>query len=109
MKEHDIVFHKNDDKALISINIEDEDIDCALLDIFSIDDKEYIALVSLEDNDLYILEYDSEKDNEEEVILSFIEDEEEMDFVFDVFESHWSDEEIDEVMDSYFEELEEDE
>ena len=78
----------------------DEEIECAVLTIYSVDDKEYIALLPLdeegdnEDGEVYIYRY-SEVDGEP--TLENIEDDDEYEAAADAFDE-WLDEQVFEDM-----------
>ncbi|MDO4594113.1 MAG: DUF1292 domain-containing protein [Tissierellia bacterium] len=109
MTKHNAKFGLNESKAIISINLADQEVECALIDIFSIDDIKYAALIGFETNELYIFELKEDDLDKDNILLEFIEDEDQMNLVYDQFEDYWSDEMIDEVMDSYYDELEDEE
>lgn len=73
----------------------DEVVECAVLTIYSVDDKEYIALLPLdeegdnEDGDVYIYRYVETKDGEP--TLENIEDDDEYEAAADAFDE-WLDE-----------------
>lgn len=83
----------------------DEEVECAVLTIYEVDGKEYIALLPLneesteEDGDVYIYRYVETKDGEP--TLENIEDDDEYEAAADAFDE-WLDEQE-------FEELEEEE
>lgn len=72
----------------------DETLECAVITIFSVDDKEYIALLPLdengenEDGDVFIYRYFESEDGEPE--LDNIMDDEEYEIVADAFDE-WLD------------------
>ncbi len=80
----------------------DEEIECAVLTIYSVDEKEYIALLPLdeegdnEDGEVYIYRYSETEDGEP--TLDNIEDDDEYEAAADAFDE-WLDEQEFEDMD----------
>ncbi|MCW6678004.1 DUF1292 domain-containing protein [Anaerococcus sp. NML200574] len=101
---HEVIFNKNKGKAVIEIDLGDSTDECLLIDIFSVDQKEYIALLSGESSDIYIFNYTDIYDSED-IDLSMIEDDDEMDEVYHLFSHYWTDEMIDDLIDEYNEEI----
>ncbi|WP_296113582.1 DUF1292 domain-containing protein [uncultured Anaerococcus sp.] len=97
---HEVVFNKNKGKAVIEIQLGETTDDCLLIDIFSIDEKEYIALLSAENKEIYLFNY-TDVYGEEEINLGIIEDDSEADEAFHIFSHYWTDEKIDDLVDEY--------
>ncbi len=97
---HDVVFNKNEGKAVIAIQLGETEEECILIDIFSVDDKEYIALLSGESSEIYLFRY-TDIYGEDNIDLTMIDDEDEIDEVFHIFSHYWTDEKIDELIDEY--------
>lgn len=95
--EHDIMYLTLDD---------DTELECNVLGIFEVEDKEYIALVPVDEEEALIYEY-VELENDDFDLLS-IEDEEEFDLISQAFYALFTD---DEDMAEYgtYDDLEEDE
>ena len=98
---HDHEHHHHDHEEemdIIHLTLDDDStLDCGVLGIFEVEDKEYIALVPLEEeegqeNDALLYEYKDQEDGEFE--LSLIEDEDEFNSVVDAFYALFSDGEI---------------
>lgn len=97
---HDLVFNKNQGKAVIEIDLGDRVDECILVDIFSVNEKDYIALLSTENSQFYLFYY-SEVYDEEDISLKPIEDEDEIEEVFHLFGHYWTDEKIDQLLEEY--------
>lgn len=95
---------------LITLTLEDDtELTCIVLDQFSVDDKDYIALASYEDEESPIYLYQYEEGEGKEVELSTIEDDDEFEQVSAEFEKRMAELE-DELYDDdlYEEELDTD-
>lgn len=104
--DHVLEFKKNKGKSVINILFDDEEgQDCFLIDIFSIDGKDYCALVAVGGQDLYILEYEDMGDNN--ISLGYIDDDLDAEEVYDLFGHYRTDEMIDNLLDEYYEDYEE--
>ena len=97
---HEVVFNKNKGKAVIEIQLGETEEECILIDIFSIDDKEYIALLSGETSEVYLFRY-TDIYGDENIDLTMIDDEDEIDEVFHIFSHYWTDEMIDGLIEEY--------
>ena len=105
MHGHEVEFLKNQGKAVIEIDLGDSSDECYLLDIFSVDGTDYVALISSESYEIYIFYYEDSFE-EDEIDLRLIEDEEELEEVFHLFTHYWDDESIDKVVEDYNSDLE---
>lgn len=97
---HEVVFNKNEGKAVIAIQLGETEEECILIDIFSVDDREYIALLSGESSEIYLFRY-TDIYGDENIELTTIEDEDEVDDVFHIFSHYWTDEKIDALIEEY--------
>lgn len=97
---HEVTFNKNKGKAVIEIQLDETAEECILIDIFSIDDKEYIALLSGETSEIYLFRY-TDIYGDENIDLTMIDDEDELDEAFHIFSHYWTDEKIDDLIDEY--------
>ena len=98
-----------DEEMTVTLDLDDgTSVDCAVVTIFEMDRRDYIALLPLDDNgdskngEVWIYRYSENPDDpNEEPVLEYIEDDEEYDAAIDAF---------DELLDSeeFGEELEED-
>lgn len=103
---YQLEFEKNKGKAIIELELENEAQECYLIDIFSVDDEDYIALVPVDSEELYILKYDADEDDEHNINLMAIEEEEELDLIYHLFFHYWDEEAIDNLIDDYMGDLE---
>lgn len=94
-------FEKNKGKALIELEFGDIPQDCYLIDIFSVNEEDYIALLPVDGDEIYILRYDSTEEDGENINLLAIEDEEELDIVYHLFSHYWDEESIDKLIEDY--------
>ena len=90
--------HGEEEMDIIQLTLDDDSIlECGVLGIFEVEEKEYIALLPLEedepDNEALLYEYKDVGNDEFE--LDLIEDEEEFNSVVDAFYALFSDGEID--------------
>lgn len=99
---HDCNCGCNDEVTVTLTLDNDEVIECAVLTIYSVDEKEYIALLPLDENgdneegDVYIYRYVETEDGEP--TLENIEDDDEYEAAADAFDE-WLDEQEFEEMD----------
>lgn len=77
-----------DDEPTVILSLEDgTDLECAVLTIFEVEEKEYMALFPLDgDDDADILLYGYKEVGEDDLELIYIEDDEEYEKVSDVFD-----------------------
>lgn len=84
LEDHDHHDHNHDDEGVIYLSFEDgEEVACDILGVFEVEEKEYIALLP-EDEDEILL-YEFVEINEEEFDLLPIEDEEELNLVYQAY------------------------
>lgn len=102
---HELEFQKNNGKAVIEIDLGDATDECYLIDVFSVDGTDYVALISSESNEIYLFYYEDSFENDE-VDLKVIEDEEELEEVFHLFTHYWDDEALDNLVKEYDNEIE---
>lgn len=101
---HELEFLKNNGKAVIEIDLGDSTDECYLIDVFSVDGTDYVALISSESNEIYIFYYEESFENDE-VDLKVIDNEEELEDVFHLFIHYWNDEAIDNLVENYIDDL----
>lgn len=78
--------HDHEDIDIIYLTLDDDtELECEVLGIFEVEDKEYIALLPLDEEDADVLLYQYEEINDEEFNLAQIEDEEEFELVSEAF------------------------
>lgn len=103
---HSLEFEKNEGKAIIELNFEDNPIETYLIDIFSVDGVDYVALVDDETSELYLLEYKLVDDESGEVSLNPLDEEDKLDEIYHLFSHYWDSDSIDEVVEQYIEDIE---
>lgn len=86
MEEHENCNHCHDencehDTLLITLD-DDTEIECNVIGIFEVNDKEYIALLPIDDDSVLLYQYSEEEDSVE---LTSIEDDDEFQEVSDAF------------------------
>ena len=96
----------------ITLSLDDgTELNCVVLEIFTVEDKEYIALQpeegEEEDDNVFLYRYIEENDGEPQLLN--IDDDEEFEAVADAFEELLDSMEYDEMFDEEFEEDEEEE
>lgn len=96
----------------ITLSLDDgTELDCIVLDIFTVDNKEYIALQpeegEEEDDNVFLYRYIQDEDGEPQLLN--IEDDEEFEAVADAFEELLDEQEYDELFDEDSEEEDEEE
>lgn len=91
---------KNNGKAVIEIDLGEVTDECYLIDVFSVDQTDYVALISSDSNEIYIFYYEDSFENDE-IDLKVVDDEEELEEVFHLFTHYWDDESIDNLVEDY--------
>lgn len=102
---HELEFQKNSGKAVIEIDLGEVSDECYLVDVFSVDGTDYVALISSESSEIYIFYYEDSFENDE-IDLKVVDDEEELDKVFHLFTHYWDDESLDKLVDDYDNDIE---
>jgi hypothetical protein len=96
----------------ITLSLDDgTELQCIVLDIFTVDDKDYIALQPIEgeeDGNVFLYRFIQENEDDEPHLLS-IEDDDEFEAVADAFEEILDTQEFDEMFDDVIEDFEFDE
>lgn len=95
----------------ITLSLDDgTELDCIVLDIFTVDNKEYIALQpeesDEEEDNVFLYRYIQDDDGEPQLLN--IDDDEEFEAVADAFEELLDEQEYEDVFDDEYEEEEED-
>ena len=72
---------------------DDTEIECEILGVFDVEDKSYIALLPLDEEDSEVLLYEYIELNDQEIDLKLIEDDEEFDKVSKAFEDFFDEDE----------------
>lgn len=93
---HDCNCGCNEEEVTVTLTLDnDEELECAVLTIYSVGEQEYIALLPLDDNgdneegDVFIYRYEETEDGEP--TLDNIEDDDEYEAAADAFDE-WLDE-----------------
>lgn len=92
----------SEEEATVTLTLDDDtEVECAIVSIFPAGDKEYIALLPLEETDaeegeVFIYRYSESADGEPN--LENIEDDDEYDIVADAFDELLDSEEYDEIV-----------
>lgn len=95
--------HDHEDMDIIYLTLDDDtELECEVLGIFEVEDKEYIALLPIGEEEVLLYKYVEISDEEFE--LELIEDEEEFGYVSEAFYALFSD---DDFEDEDFEEEDE--
>lgn len=102
---HELEFLKNNGKAVIEIDLGERTDECYLIDIFTVDQTDYVTLISSETNEIYIFYYEDSFENDE-IDLKVVEDEEELEEVFHLFTHYWDDEALDNLVEEYNSDIE---
>ena len=97
-----------DDEMTVELELDDGQIvNCAIITILTVDKKDYIALLPLdengnnEDGEVWFYQYEEDENNPEvEPKLTYIEDEEEYDNVADAFDEYLDNVEFDELIEN---------
>jgi len=95
----------------ITLSLDDgTEMQCIVLDIFSVDDKDYIALQSMdeeEDENVFLYRFIQDDEDEDPQLLN-IEDDDEFEAVADAFEELLDAHEFDEMFDEDFDDFSDD-
>lgn len=105
---HEVEFGKNQGKAIIEIGFDENADQCYLVDIFTVDETDYVALLSSDSSQIYLFYYNDSFDSDD-INLEIIDDEEELDEVFHIFSHYWDEEALDNLVDDYESDMDEDE
>ena len=100
-------FEIPDEEMSVDITVSDgRTVECSIITIFEVNDKDYIALLPMveEDDDLYgqywIYGYkENSKNPNDEPEIIFIEDEDEYEMALDAFDEYLDSQEFDEIID----------
>lgn len=90
--------HDHEDMDIIYLTLEDDsELECEVIGIFEVEDKSYIALIPIGDEEVLLYGY-KELENDEFELLS-IDDEEEFELVSEAFYALYSDDDFEEFED----------
>ena len=95
-----------EEEMTVSLELEDgSSVDCAVITILTVDEKDYIVLLPLdecgenEDGEVWIYGYsEDENDPNAEPVLRYIEDDQEYEAVSDAFDEYLDNAEFDELL-----------
>ncbi len=93
----------DDDEMYVDLELDDGTVTCSIVTIFSAGDKDYIALLPLnedgenEDGEVWL--YGHEEDADGNPSLRYIDDEEEYEIASDAFDEYLDKQEFDELID----------
>lgn len=98
----------DDEEMTVELELDDGQIvNCAVITILTVDKKDYIALLPLdedgnnEDGEVWFYQYEeNENDPNEEPKLTYIDDDEEYEMVADAFDEYLDNTEFDEIVDA---------
>lgn len=91
----ELEFHNVKEESVMHLTLDDNtELDCIVLGFFEVDDKEYVALLPEEQEDVLVYEYIQLEDDAFD--LKYIDDEDEFETVSEAFYTLFSDEEIEE-------------
>lgn len=97
----------DDEEMTVELELDDgRSVTCAIITILTVDKKDYIALLPLDENgnnddgEVWFYQYEeNENDPHEEPKLTYIDDDEEYDNVADAFDEYLDSVEFDEIID----------
>ena len=99
------VYEEADEEMTVTLNFDDGDVTCSVVTIMTVEEKDYIVLLPLdengenEDGEVWIYGYsENEEDPNEEPELRYIEDDEEYEAAADAFDEYLDSCEFDEVV-----------
>lgn len=94
-----------EEEMMVTLDFDDGSVNCAVITILTVKEKDYIVLLPLDDNgenedgEVWFYGYkENEKDPNEEPELIFIEDDEEYEIVSDAFDEYLDNQEFDELV-----------
>jgi len=97
----------NDEEMTVTLNLDDGDVTCSIVTILTVNEKDYIALLPLdengnnEDGEVWFYRYwEDENDPNVEPVLDYIDDDEEYELVEDAFDEYLDSVEFDEIIDA---------
>ncbi len=88
--EHDHEHAHDEEMETMTLTLDDDtELECGIIGVFEVDEKEYIALLPLDDETVLIYEYSETEDGEIE--LGLIEDDDVFEKVSNTFYDIWED------------------
>lgn len=97
-----------DEEMTVELELDDgQKVNCAVITILTVDQKDYIALLPLdengdnEDGEVWFYQYEEDENNpDEEPKLTYIDNDEEYENVADAFDEYLDNVEFDEIVDN---------
>ncbi len=87
--------HEHDEMETMTLTLDDDtELECGIIGVFEVEDKEYIALLPVDDETVLIYEY---SENGEEIELGLIEDDSVFEKVSNTFYDLWEEEDSEEL------------
>ena len=93
----------DDEEMTVELELEDgQMVNCAIITILTVDKKDYIALLPLdEDGEVWFYQYEEDENNPDaEPKLTYIDNDEEYENVADAFDEYLDNAEFDEIVDN---------
>ncbi len=98
--------NEDDEEMYVELDLDDGKVKCAIVTILEVENKDYIALLPLDENgenndgDVWLYGYkEDENDPDKEPELIYIDDDEEYEKVSDAFDEFLDNQEFDELVD----------
>ncbi len=96
-----------DEEMTVTLDLEDGSVTCAIVNIFTVGERDYITLLPLdengknEDGEVWFYRYwEDENDVNAEPVLEYIDDDDEYEMVADAFDEYLDSVEFDEIINS---------
>ena len=97
----------NDEEMSVTLEFDDGSVECAIITILTVNERDYIVLLPLDENgentdgEVWFYRYsENENDPNEEPNLEYIDDDEEYEAVADAFDEYLDNVEFDELIDA---------
>lgn len=99
-------LENTDEEMTVTLNFDDGDVECAIVTILEVDQKDYIVLLPLDENgngneegEVWFYRYSENPDDpNEEPVLDYIDDDDEYEAVADAFDEFLDNNEFDEII-----------
>ena len=90
---------QDEEEMTVTLTLDDDtELECAVVAIFPVQDKDYIALLPLNEESEEVFLYRFKHNNEDDLELENIEDDEEFELVADAYDALVDDEEFEEMI-----------
>ncbi len=91
---------QDEEEMTVTLTLDDDtELECGVVAIFPVKDKDYIALLPLDDESEEVFLYRFNQTSDDDLTLENIEDDEEFEIVADAYDALVDDAEFDEMMD----------